>query len=141
MRVDGRGDDVVGEAGAFPDLRAGFEIVAANALGGADDDLWFAIDFHDEGSGPGGDFVAFRFPELFAGGFIEGVDEGVAFVIPVDDEFVAVEDGGTAFAVGVEGLHFAEILLPEDGAFEIQAVEAARTEEGVEVLAIGDGGI
>ena len=52
-----------------------------------------------------------------------------------------MEDGRAAFAVGVVGPHAAEILLPEDFAFEVEAVKAAGAKEGVEALAVGGWGI
>ena len=62
-------------------------------------------------------------------------------MVPADDEGVAVEDGRAAFAVGVVGPHAAEFLLPEDFAFEVEAVKAAGAKEGVEALAVGGWGI
>ena len=85
----------------FPKLRAGFEVVAADFAGGGGDDLGFAVVFDDERGGPGGAFFARLFPEGLAGAFVEGGDEVFGFVIPNDDEGVAVKDGGTAFAEGV----------------------------------------
>jgi hypothetical protein len=38
-------------------------------------------------------------------------------VIPIHNEFIPIKHGRAAFAVSVEGLHFAEVLLPENGAF------------------------
>ena len=97
--------------------------------------------FDDERRGPGGLFVASDFPALLAGAFVEGVKERVAFMIPANDERVAMEHGRTAFAVRVERLHPAEVLLPFQLALEIEAIKAARTEEGVKPLAVGDGRI
>ena len=120
------------EAGAFPEQSAGREVIAAHALGRADHDLRLAFVLDDERRGPGSLFVARDFPALFAGAFVEGVEEGVAFMIPADDQRVAVKHGRTAFAVGMEGLHPAEVLLPFQLAVQVEAIEAARTEEGVD---------
>src|SRR5262249_13971707 len=47
----------------------------------------------------------------------------------------------TAFAVGVESVHPAEISLPFQLTIQIQTIEAARTEKGVNSFTIGDGRI
>ena len=134
-----RGDDVVGEAGTFPKLRAGGRIIAAHALGRADDDLRLAFVLDHERRGPGGLFIARNFPELLSGAFVKGVEVRVSFVIPANNEPVAVEHGRTAFAVGVERVHPAKVLRPFQIARQIEAIETARTEEDVNVLAVGHG--
>ena len=58
-------------------------------------------------------------------------------MIPVHEERVGVEDRGTAFAMRVEGLHFAEVVLPPHRAVRVEAVKSARAEEGVDEFAIG----
>src|SRR6266550_9574527 len=59
-------------------------------------------------------------------------------MIPANDEGVAVQHGRTAFAVGVEGVHAAKVFLPFHAAVQVEAIEAARTEKGVEVFTVGD---
>src|SRR5215472_9194277 len=60
-------------------------------------------------------------------------------MIPANDERVAVEHGRTAFAVSVQGMHPAEVLLPLDIPIELEAIEAARTEKPVEPFAVSHG--
>ena len=136
MVVHRRRNDVVREAGTFPKLCPSSQIIAPHAFGGADNHLGLALVFDYEGSGPGGLFIASNFPERFAGVFVKGVNEGVTLLIPANDERVAVEHGRTAFAMGVERIHSAKIFLPYQLAFQIQAIEATGTEEGVEPFTI-----
>ena len=50
-----------------------------------------------------------------------------------------MKHGRTALTVGVEGMHPAKVFLPFHFAPEIEAIEAARTEECVKAFAVGDG--
>src|SRR5688500_17599665 len=58
-------------------------------------------------------------------------------MVPIHDERVFVKDGRTSFTVRVQGLHLAEVFLPDDFSVEVEAIEAARAEESVEKLAVG----
>src|SRR5205814_8070135 len=125
----------------FPNLCPSSQIIAAHAFRRADNYLRLAFVFDYQGRGPGGLFIASNLPECFAGLFVEGVKEGVTLLIPANDESVAVEYRRTAFAMGVEGMHSAKIFLPYHSAFQIKAIEAPRTEEGVEPFTVRDGRI
>src|SRR5438034_11754632 len=60
-------------------------------------------------------------------------------MVPVDDQGLAVKRRGTALAVPMLGMHFAEVLFPEQLAVRVQTVETARTEKREHMLAIRDG--
>ena len=88
--------------------------------------------FDHERRGPSGFLIASNFPQLLARVLVEGVEKRVSFMIPANDQCVLVKHGRTAFAMGMEGVHPAEIFLPDQIAFQIEAMEPARTEENVE---------
>ena len=93
----------------------------------------------DERRGPVGLLVARDAPDLLAGLLVEHDHERVAFVIEHEDELVAGEHGRHAFAEGHPHAHLhAEVLLPDQRALEVVAVHPARSEERVDVLAVGD---
>ena len=98
----------------------------------------FVLD--DERRRPGVDLVARHAPQLVAGALVERDDERRArhVVVPDDDERVAVERRRRALAELVAHLLVAEVLLPDQRAVHVVAVEAARLERGDDVLAVGD---
>ncbi|HEV3078743.1 MAG TPA: hypothetical protein VGY66_03150 [Gemmataceae bacterium] len=59
-------------------------------------------------------------------------------MIPVYYQRLTVKRRGTALAVSMLGVHFAEMLLPKQLAVRIQAVKPARAEEREDKLPIGD---
>jgi hypothetical protein len=79
--------------------------------------LRFSVVFDDQGRGPGRAFFSRRFPKRFAGLFVQGNDERVAFVIPIDDDRIAVKRGRTAFAETVLDPLIAQVLTPLELAF------------------------
>src|SRR4029079_9634881 len=85
-----RGDDIARETGAFPEESARREVVTAHALRRANHHLHFALVLDHEWRGPGGLCVAGDLPALLAGSFVEGIKEGITFMIPADNERVAV---------------------------------------------------
>ena len=86
-----RSDDVGRKPAAFPQDLAGGEIVATHAIRAADHDLRPAAVLDHDGRGPRGDLVALELPSLFARSFVQRDDKGLAFVVPVDDQRVAVK--------------------------------------------------
>src|SRR5262245_24269461 len=95
--------------------------------------------FDDDGRGPGSVFGASHAPPLLSGALIEGDEERLVFVIPIDDQRVPVQGRGTPFTVPVLAVHLAEVLFPKELAGGVQAIEAVRTEEGEDERAVGDG--
>lgn len=85
--------------------------------------------------------IAVGAPELLAGVFIEDEDMGVFFLIEVEDECVAVNDGCRAFAELEAHFHGSEIFLPFESAIEVVGEDAARAEEGEDELAVAGRGI
>src|SRR6185369_2229879 len=90
---------------------------------------------------PGVDLVAVHAPQLAASRGIERHDERLpAFLIPDDDEAVAVEDGRAALAELIAHPLVAEILVPQQRAVHVVDVHALRLEPGVDATAVGDRG-
>src|ERR1043166_2567063 len=58
-------------------------------------------------------------------------------MVPAKNQEVLIKHGRTAFAMGMQCLHPAKILLPFEIAFQVEAIEAAGAVAGVDVLAIG----
>ena len=78
-------------------------------------------------------------PTLRAGLLVQRDDEGRAFVVPGDDDRVAVEGRGAPFAEAPAGLHLAQVLLPDQLPVHVQAIDAAGAEVGDDALAVRDG--
>src|SRR5688572_19582392 len=95
--------------------------------------------FHDDRRGPGSVFSASHAPALLSGALIEGDEERLVFVIPIDDQRVPVQGRGTTFTVPVLAVHLAEVFFPKKLAAGVQAIEAVGAEEGEDERAIGDG--
>src|SRR5207244_1794209 len=108
--IDWRRHDVIGEAGAFPKLSTGGQVIAADTFRCADNHLRLAFVLDNERSGPGSLFIASNLPECFTGALIERVNERVRFLIPGNDERIAVKHGGTSLTVRMKGMHPAKIF-------------------------------
>ena len=67
---------------------------------------------HHDGGGPRRGLVARHLEALPAGSLVEGDEKRRAFVIPVDDQSIAVKGGRAALAVPVLGMHVAQIGFP-----------------------------
>ena len=91
----------------------------------------------DDRRGPRGDFFAIDFPPLVAGALVERDDERISFVVPVDDERVAVKHGRASLAVAVQRLHRPEVGFPNDFAFEVEAIQPERAKDDKQLLAVG----
>ena len=115
----------------------GGEVVADHLVRAGHDRLRAAFVDDDVRRGPGGGLVALLAPLLFARRGVEREDVVGAFVIPDDDHRVAVQRGRVAFAEAVARLHLPELFFPEQLAREVERVEAARSEVGVDALAVG----
>src|SRR5262249_29794479 len=111
---------------------------AAQALCAGDYDLGPSTLLDHERRGPRRILGAGHAPALGAGAFVQGYEERSFFVVPVDDQGLAVQDRGAALAVSVLGVHLAEILFPQQLAVGVQAVETAGAEECEHPRAIGD---
>src|SRR6185369_5488906 len=95
---DSRGNDVGRQAFTLPDLPSGRQVVATGTIRAADNDLSFAAMFNNERRGPAGRLVARGAPEFVASSLVEGDDEVFLFVVPGNDDGVAIERGRCAFA-------------------------------------------
>ena len=135
--VDRGGDGVLGHARRLPHEVAGRPVVAADLVRGARHHLGPARVRDDERRRPRGLLVALLPPELAAGLPVEGDDERVALVVPLDEQPVPIEGGRAALPEGQLDRHVAEVLLPEDLAVRVERVEAARAEVGEDDLAVG----
>src|SRR5206468_598337 len=129
-----------GKAGAFPEKVAGRNVVAANPACGAGDDLRPAGMLQHEWRGPGGALITRLAPQLLAGLRVQGDDEVVSFMVPVDDDRVPVKRGRTAFAEAQGDAHIAKILAPLELSGHIVAIQPARAEISEDMLPIGDAG-
>ena len=78
-------------AAKLPEEFAGGQIVAAGVLGAVDDDLRAAVMLDDQRRVPGAALVAFLLPPRRARLRIEDDEGGVFFLVPVEDEIVAVD--------------------------------------------------
>ena len=136
--VDGRGDRVRRQAARAPALLAGGEVVAHHAVGPGHHHLRRALARDHERGRPRGGLVAVLAPALLAARSVERHDEIGPFVVPGDDERLAVERRGRALAEAVARLHLPELLLPQDLAREVERVQPARAVEGEEPLAVGE---
>ena len=137
---DGTSHHIVGESSAFPEKVAVGQIVAADPVGGGDHHLHGVGVREDMGGRPGGGFVAVPAPALVAGSRVEGHDEGRALVIPVHHQGVAVERGRGPFTVSMLGVHVAQVLFPEHISLQVEGEQPVGSEEGIDALAVGDGG-
>ena len=95
----------------------------------------------DERWRPRGYLVASRPPEFVAGRFIEGHNERLTFVVPLDDQPIVVEDERRAFAKLEDLAHLAQILFPDEIPVEVIAIQTPGAEIGKDVLAVGDRGV
>jgi len=87
---------------------------------------------------PGRYLVPVATPDLLPGVLVEGDHEGVVLVIPDDEHAVAVQRRRTPLAETEPGPHVAEVAAPKLVAIEIERVEALRTEESDQHLAVRD---
>jgi hypothetical protein len=135
-----RRDGIHREPGRLPDDLARLQVVASQLVHARDDDVRPPVVFDDERRRPGVDLVARGAPEFLPRPLVERHDERRALdeVIPDHDERVAVQGRRRAFAELVPHRLVAEVLLPDQRAVHVVAVEAARLERGDDVFAVGD---
>src|SRR5262245_57707847 len=80
--------------------------------------------------------MAVRLPPGLACAGIERDQEGPGFVIPGQEQRVAVDDRRGALTPTQAGVHEAEVALPLELARQVIAIDAARAERDVEIPAI-----
>lgn len=131
---DGDGLDLVGETADLPEELAGGGVVAGHLVGAGNDDFVTV----DQGRGETVDHLgAFDAPDGFAGGGVDGDEEGFLVLVADHDDFVAGENRGSAHAVEVgEG---AQGKAPALAAVFVVGEQAEAGEEDVDVAAIRDG--
>ena len=127
---------------SLPRLR----VVAADVLPAVHHEDRSPVRLVDEGRAPGGHVLSRRTPELLAGGEVEGGEERVVVdvALQVHDALVDHRRAGDApLRVGrleIRRVEGAEVLLPEEPAVEVVAVEALGAEEDDDPLPVGGGG-
>ena len=138
VRVDRRRDRVQRHPRRLPDRLAGIRVIGADAVRRAGDDLSPAAVLDHQGRRPGRHLVAVAAPDLLARLLVEGDHEGVVLMVPDDEHPVAVKRRRASLAEAEPGPHVAEVAAPEFRPVEVEGVEALRTEEGDQHLAVRD---
>ena len=136
--TDRNGNRVGSQPAAFPDQVAVGKVVTADLVVSGDDDLGRPRVFRDQGRGPGAPLVPVPAPQLLTRVFVQGENEGLALMVEVEDQGVAVKNRRRALTETVAHSHLhAEVLFPGRLPVQVVDVEAPGTEEGVDVTAVG----
>ena len=93
--------------------------------------------FDGNGGRPRGHLVPKDLPAFLSGPLVQGDDEGLAFVVPVDDQRLSVQDRRAPFPMAVSGLHHPQLLLPLHFAVRTQAEKTLGPEVRHDSLAVG----
>ena len=111
--MNGGGYDIDSLPATLPEDFASLNLVGTNAVGATHYHLGCPFMNDHQWGGPGSDFIPVFFPEGFAGALIQSDNEGLFFMIPVNDQGVPMEGRGTSLTVVAPGGHFTKVPAPD----------------------------
>src|SRR5581483_2492011 len=121
---DRRRDGVRRHAAALPERGARLEVIGPGPLRAVDDHLGAALVLDDQRRVPRRLLVALGAPAVLAGAGIEADERGAGFLVPVEEQGVAVDDRRDRLAPAEARAEPAEVALPLQPAGQVVAVDA-----------------